>query len=144
MVNHKKYNLLLIILLTSILFQTNNSLSSGKNITPEYVYGKVVYSDNNAPVNNGNVTVRAINISGESGKVFEKAEINENGEFRLSRNIIQQTDEMEIMAYANDLDNIEFQFETRVSDLKSALKTSDGKFDIILTVNRISNTNSKD
>lgn len=48
------------------------------------------------------------------------------------------------MAYANDLDNIEFQYETKVTDFKEALETTDGNFDIIITVNRIMKSDSKD
>ncbi len=144
MANYKKYNLLLLFLLTGMLFTTDYSFSNDKNLKPEYFYGKVVYSDSNFPVNNGNVKIVSADISAEERKVFAEAEIGENGEFRIPRNLVPQTDGMEIMAYANDLDNIEFQYETKVTDFTKALESTDGKFDIILTVNRIRNSESKD
>ena len=144
MANYKKYNLLLLFLLTGMLFTTDYSFSNDKNLKPEYFYGKVVYSDSNFPVNNGNVKIVSADISAEERKVFAEAEIGENGEFTIPRNLVPQADGMEIMAYANDLDNIEFQYETKVTDFTKALESTDGKFDIILTVNRIRNSESKD
>lgn len=144
MANYKKYNLLLLFLLTGMIFVSDYSFSNDKNLKPEYFYGKVVYSDSNIPVNNGNVRIISVNNSDESRIIIAVSEIGENGEFRIPRNLVPQADGMEIMAYANDLDNIEFQYETKVTDFKEALETTDGKFDIILTVNRIMKSDSKD
>lgn len=144
MANYKKYNLLLFFLLTGMLLITDYSFSNDKNLKPEYFYGKVVYSDSNIPVNNGQVRIISVNNTGETRNIIAVSEISENGEFRLPRSLVPQTDGMEIMAYANDLDNIEFQYETKVTDFKEALETTDGKFDIIITVNRIMKSDSKD
>ncbi len=144
MVKHKKYHLLLFYLLAGIFMNADKSFSNDNNLIPDYIYGKVVYADNKSPVSNGNVKVTSVNVSGEKEKVIEIVEINENGEFRISRNLVPETDEIEIMAYANDLDNIEFQFETMETNLENALKTADGKFDIILTVERIINPDLND
>ena len=64
MANYKKYNLLLFFLLTGMLLITDYSFSNENNLKPEYFYGKVVYSDSNIPVNNGQVRIISVNNTG--------------------------------------------------------------------------------
>lgn len=107
---------------------------------PDYIYGKVIFSDNNIPVNAGFIKVLSTALKTENPSVLYTTEINQNGTFRIPGYIMLQTDGIKIMAYANDLDNSGMNFEPAVKELNSVLK-NDGKVsEIIIKVNRIRKT----
>ncbi|MBV6480192.1 MAG: hypothetical protein HGGPFJEG_03044 [Ignavibacteria bacterium] len=120
----------------TFLVYSLSCISNLKADVPEYVNGKVIYSDSKIPVNGGIIRViRVDEINGEE-VLIESTVIQQNGTFKLLKETIQQTDGVKIMAYPNDYDNGENDFEPKDSDLKNALESNDKEFSIIISVDK--------
>ncbi len=141
----KKLNLkklpVLLLLLSAVFLQYPDSNYAGDNKS-KVISGKVVYSDNNSPVNGGSVKVIRNSVPNGIETVIEKAVINSNGQFRLSNISPGNTDGVKIMCYPNDYeDNI--QFEPVTVDFNSALTSSGNEYNVIIKVERSSMKNPK-
>lgn len=124
--------LFLAILISSYSGITNAGINEVK---PDYIYGKVVYSDNNIPVNSGFVKVYITDEFNNEVKILCIEKIGGNGVFRIQKEFVLNSDHPKIMAYANDYDNANSIFKTFTSDIKSVLKKS-GDYDMIISVER--------
>ncbi|HMS64453.1 MAG TPA: hypothetical protein PKD83_04270 [Ignavibacteria bacterium] len=136
MLNSNKINLKLIFGLFSLMFFTNTVYSGENSIRPDYYYGKVVYSDNNIPVNGGFVKIYFSANGQNAEKIIAITEIQTNGVFKFPRSLITQTDGIKIMAYANDIDNNQILFESKTTDFMNLLTKGDGKYDLLISVKR--------
>lgn len=73
-------------------------------LSPDKLKGKVIYSDDLSPVHGGSIEVVSTNTPLIGTIVLEKVAINNDGTFSISRKLLQQTDDIKIMAYPNDVD----------------------------------------
>jgi len=140
----KKLNLkklsVFVLLLSAVFLQYPDSNYAGDNKS-KVISGKVVYSDNNSPVNGGSVKVIRNSVPNGIETVIEKAVINSAGQFRLSNIVTGNTDGVKIMCYPNDYeDNI--QFEPLTVDFNSAVTSSGNEYNIVIKVERSSKKNS--
>lgn len=124
-------------LFLAILFFTYPGTTNAgiTEIKPDYIYGKVVYSDNNNPVNTGFVKVYITDEFNNETKILCIEKISGNGVFRIPKEYVLSSDHPKIMAYANDYDNANPPFKTFVSDIGSIMKKS-GDYDMIISVVR--------
>ena len=83
----------LILLLTAL---TENSFAGN---SPDKIKGKAVYADDLTPVRGGTIEVVSTNTPLIGTIVLEKVTINSDGTFLISRNCLNQTDDIKIMAY---------------------------------------------
>lgn len=129
--SNQKYLIAAITLFSILIIAYDDSRA-----TVDQVLGKVVYSDNNAPVTSG--LIRVYNSSGtESENVIATASISTSGEFIISNNVTLTTDDIKIMAYPNDLlDNGAFTFEPNIVDMQAALSNHEERYAIVIKVNR--------
>lgn len=120
------------------IFLSAYTVKAGFNAdVPEYVHGKVIYTDSKIPVSGGIIKViRFDDLNGEE-VLIESTVIQQNGTFRLLKETIQQTDGIKIMAYPNDYDNGENDFEPKDTELKKALESNDKEFSIIINVDKV-------
>ena len=95
----------LILLLTAF---TENSFAGN---SPDKIKGKAVYADDLTPVRGGTIEVVSTNTPLIGTIVLEKVTINSDGTFLISRNCLNQTDDIKIMAYPNDVDGAIKDFE---------------------------------
>ena len=134
----KKLNLkklpVLVLLLSAVFLQYPDSNYAGDNKN-KVISGRVIYSDNNSPVNGGTVKIIRKSVPNGFETVIENAEINSNGQFRLSNILPGNTDGVKIMCYPNDVeDNI--QFEPVTVDFNSAVTSSGNEYNIVIKVER--------
>lgn len=128
--------IVLIYLISIFLFSLSATNVINADV-PDYVIGKVIYSDSKIPVSGGTIKViRTDEISGEE-ILIESTVIQQNGIFKLLKESIQQTDGIKIMAYPNDYDNGENDFEPKDTELKEAIDNSDKEFSIIISVDKV-------
>ena len=134
----KKLNLkklpVLVLLLSAVFLQYPDSNYAGDNKN-KVISGRVIYSDNNSPVNGGTVKIIRKSVPNGFETVIENAEINSNGQFRLSNILPGNTDGVKIMCYPNDVeDNI--QFEPVTVYFNSAVTSSGNEYNIVIKVER--------
>ncbi|MEO8666528.1 MAG: T9SS type A sorting domain-containing protein [Ignavibacteria bacterium] len=119
-----------------------SNVSDSKKIfaSADFILGRVVYSDNNSPVTQGNI--RVYRSTKESEAVIESATINSNGEFLLSGSIGLTTDEIKIMAYPDDpLDNMgTTPFDPYVTEIENTITDPEAKYSLIIKVQRNQST----
>ncbi|MBK8984161.1 MAG: T9SS type A sorting domain-containing protein [Ignavibacteria bacterium] len=112
--------------------------------SPDFIFGKVLYSDDHSPVTEGNVKIMTIDPSSRTYNVLETISINPDGSFKVSRKIILSTDEIRIMAYPNDVDNNEIPFLPTEIGLINQEVTEKVDFEIIIEVDRTSVIKNED
>ena len=141
--NFKKMPVFVLILIMSAVFLHMSDVTYAGDIKSRVVIsGKVVYSDNNSPVNGGSVKVTRVNGASGIETVIENAVINSNGQFKLTNIVPGNTDDIKIMCYPNDYeDNI--QFEPVSVNFNSAKTNSGNEFSIIIKVERSVKKNPK-
>jgi len=136
----KKINLKILmkfiyVIIALSIFDSSNSFAEPKST--EFIFGKVVYSDNFSPVEEGNIRVILNGGRGE-GRIIETVSIQSNGVFKITKKSVEETDGIKIMAYPNDLDNDEEPpYEPAVIDASNALVNSEGENTFIIKVDRI-------
>lgn len=140
MFNLNKKQITLIICIFSFMLFSNAVISEENRNKPDYYFGKVVFTDNHNPVKSGYVKIYTAESNQVDGKVLAIVEIQSDGVFKLPKEILNNTDRIKIMAYANDLDNFGGEFNPLTLDFQNALKNSDEKFDIIISVVRSEST----
>ena len=87
---------------------TQNSFAG---TSPDKIKGKAVYADDLSPVRGGTIEVVSTNTPLIGTIVLEKVTIKSDGTFLISRNCLNQTDDIKIMAYPNDVDGAIKDFE---------------------------------
>ncbi|MBL8007475.1 MAG: hypothetical protein JNJ56_08090 [Ignavibacteria bacterium] len=124
-------------LFLAILFSSYSEITNAgvTEVKPDYIYGKVVYSDNNNPVNTGFVKIYLTDEFNNEIKILCIEKIGGNGVFRIPKEYVLNSDHPKIMAYANDYDNANPLFKTFTSDISSVMKKS-GDYDMIISVDR--------
>lgn len=134
-----KYSRTLIYIICMILFTLKLSTAS----VDGFVLGMIKYSDTKEPVESGIIKVF---VSDKSEKVIRVLEtvIIDNGSFRITNNPNLNTDGIKIMAYPNDVDNPESQFDPMVTDFKSAANSSRKKNEIVIYVERSETNESRE
>ncbi len=108
-----------------------------------FVTGKVIYSDNQCPVTEGNIKVFNSSESGSQEAILEITNIQSNGEFKISSHSIELMDGIKIMAYPNDADNPTIFFEPQILDINKALKNSNDQYSLIIQVQRVKSNSTK-
>lgn len=126
---------ILIYFISCFLFY-NSVYSFNFTDQPEYINGKVIYTDTQLPVNGGFVKIYW--TEKENGKeiILENSVIQQNGTFKIFKETIQQTDGIKIMAYPNDYENFENNFEPKSLDLKEVIEVSENEYSIIIKVEK--------
>lgn len=133
---NSKYLTLLICIMT-LSYISSTGYSHTDNEQDVFVYGKVVYADDNSPVPAGKIRVFNANNSVRSGSTIEIANILSNGVFKILRQSIETTDEIKIMAYPNDVDNSEIPFEPLTLDASTVVNNTDKEYEISIAVQRV-------
>ncbi|MBK8553072.1 MAG: hypothetical protein IPL53_19220 [Ignavibacteria bacterium] len=134
----KKYLILLLLIVSGLLLSQQNEATA----TDKYIYGKVLYSDNLTPVSEGNIKVFMYSELSKTEVVIEKTTINPNGEFKISVPPLTANG-IKIMAYPNEIDNIQNPFEKKVIDYDLALKNRSGENEIIIKVEKLISNKSQ-
>ncbi|MEO6694001.1 MAG: T9SS type A sorting domain-containing protein [Ignavibacteria bacterium] len=111
--------------------------SFAESLSTEFIYGKVVYSDNFTPVEEGNIRVIIYDGKGE-GRIIETVAIQNEGSFRITKKPLESTDGIKIMAYPNDIDNSEdVPYEATVVEASNILTGNKGQEILTIKVERI-------
>lgn len=132
----KKYLILLLLIVCVLLLNQQYEAKA----SDKYIYGKVLYSDNLTPVSEGNIKVYMYSGLSKSEVVIEKTTINANGEFKISVPPLTANG-IKIMAYPNEIDNIQNLFEKKVIDYELTLKSREGEREIIIRVEKAGSNN---
>lgn len=135
---NKKYLILLLLIVSVLLLNQQNEAIAADN----YIYGKVLYSDNLTPVSEGNIKVYMYSALSKSEVEIEKTTINPNGEFKISVPPLTANG-IKIMAYPNEIDNIQNPFEKKVIDYDLALNNKAGENEIVIKVEKLKNNKSQ-
>jgi len=136
----KKINLKILAKLIYVIMAfavLGSSNSYGESKSTEFIMGKVIYTDNLSPVEEGNIRVIINNGRGQ-GRIIETVTIESNGKFKITKKSLLETDAIRIMAYPNDNDNNEEPpYEPAVIKYSNALVSSEDENLIIIKVDRI-------
>lgn len=124
------------------LFIVSGNLSDAL-ASPDYLTGKVQYSDDHSPVTEGNVKIMTFDKSTRTYNVLETITIDQQGTFKLNRNLIFITDDIRIMAYPNDVDNNGNPFEPKEIYLQNYEYADSKNFDILIEVDRTTSSSSE-
>jgi len=130
-------------LITGFFLFTVSGILSDSQASPDYMTGKVQYSDDHSPVTEGNVKIMTFDKSTRTYNVLETITIDQQGSFKVNRNLILTTDEIRIMAYPNDVDNNGNPFEPKEINLQNYEYTENKNFEILIEVDRATSTNSE-
>ena len=130
-------------LLTGFFLFTVSGILYDAQASPDYLTGKVQYSDDHSPVTEGNVKIMTFDKSTRTYNVLETITIDQQGSFKVNRNLILTTDEIRIMAYPNDVDNNGNPFEPKEINLQNYEYTENKNFEILIEVDRATSTNSE-
>ena len=130
-------------LITGIFLIAVSGIISDAQASPDYLTGKVQYSDDHSPVTEGNVKIMTFDKSTRTYNVLETITIDQQGTFKVNRNLILDTDEIRIMAYPIDVDNNGNPFEPTEIDLQNYEYTESKNFDILIEVDRTISYNSE-
>jgi len=130
-------------LITGFFLFTVSGILSDSQASPDYMTGKVQYSDDHSPVTEGNVKIMTFDKSTRTYNVLETITIDQQGSFKVNRNLILTTDEIRIMAYPNDVDNNGNPFEPKEINLQNYEYTENKNFEILIEVDRATSINSE-
>ncbi|HQY52813.1 MAG TPA: T9SS type A sorting domain-containing protein [Ignavibacteria bacterium] len=130
-------------LITGFFLFTVSGILYDAQASPDYLTGKVQYSDDHSPVTEGNVKIMTFDKSTRTYNVLETITIDQQGSFKVNRNLILTTDEIRIMAYPNDVDNNGNPFEPKEINLQNYEYTENKNFEILIEVDRATSTNSE-
>ena len=130
-------------LLTGFFLFTVSGILYDAQASPDYLTGKVQYSDDHSPVTEGNVKIMTFDKSTRTYNVLETITIDQQGSFKVNRNLILTTDEIRIMAYPNDVDNNGNPFEPKEINLQNYEYTENKNFEILIEVDRATSINSE-
>jgi len=126
---------LIYIVIAICVFDSSNLFAELKST--EFIFGKVIYSDNLSPVEEGNIRV-ILNDGLGKGRIIETVSIQKDGVFKITKKSLLGTDGIKIMAYPNDYDNKEEPpYEPTVIEASNALTNSEAENTIIIKVERI-------
>lgn len=131
----QKYSAVLIFIL-SIVTLTGFTNFNYFVKSPDYIFGKVIFSDNRSTVNTGFVKVFKSENKDTEYNFLQIAAIDQNGVFKLNRNVVSETDGIKIMAYVNDVENMVNEFEPKVMDIKEALSVNGERYEMLIIVER--------
>ncbi|HRI84617.1 MAG TPA: T9SS type A sorting domain-containing protein [Ignavibacteria bacterium] len=140
--NLKATSAVLVLITGLSLILLNRQLSAGTS--PDFIFGKVLYSDDHSPVTEGNVKIMTLDPSSRTYNVLEVISINSDGSFKISRKIILSTDDIRIMAYPNDVDNNELPFIPAEIGFDNQELTEKADYEIIIEVDRTSGIKNED
>jgi len=130
-------------LITGFFLFTVSGILYDAQASPDYMTGKVQYSDDHSPVTEGNVKIMTFDKSTRTYNVLETITIDQQGSFKVNRNLILTTDEIRIMAYPNDVDNNGNPFEPKEINLQNYEYTENKNFEILIEVDRATSINSE-
>jgi len=130
-------------LITGFFLFTVSGILYDAQASPDYLTGKVQYSDDHSPVTEGNVKIMTFDKSTRTYNVLETITIDQQGSFKVNRNLILTTDEIRIMAYPNDVDNNGNPFEPKEINLQNYEYTENKNFEILIEVDRATSINSE-
>ena len=131
---HIKISVLTFLALMLFIAETGSTLP----VSNDKVKGKVVYSDDLQPVSGGKIEIVTVKTGALGRVVLEKAEIQPDGTFIISKNFLDVADEIKIMAYPNDVDGAASGFMKSEFATKDVLtKGENGDINILLKVERI-------
>ncbi|MFZ1320504.1 MAG: T9SS type A sorting domain-containing protein [Ignavibacteria bacterium] len=130
-------------MITGIFLFVTSGCFADASSSPDYLKGKVQYSDDHSPVTEGNVKIMTFDKSTRTYNVLETITIDQEGSFKVNRNLILTTDEIRIMAYPNDVDNNGNPFEPKEIYLQNYEYSNNENFDILIEVDRTISTNSE-
>ena len=104
--------------------------------SPDKVKGKAIYSDDLSPVRGGTIEIVSVETPEKGRTVLEKVNINPDGTFLISRNFVNLSDEIKIMAYPNDVDGSVPEFENSEFSPADVIVQTKEDFELILKVVR--------
>ncbi|MBS1518353.1 MAG: T9SS type A sorting domain-containing protein [Bacteroidetes bacterium] len=125
------------ILILGLFLLTVTESKSGILSSPDFISGKVVYSDDNSPVTGGNVNILSPDKDAGTFSIIGTVSIEPDGSFKVGRKIILQTDDIKIMAYPNDVDNNESQFEPKTIEVRNSEIMENDNFELLIVVDRV-------